>query len=227
MSPDSKSSSLRNLILWPAIITLAVTIVRLAGELGRWSSTFFDRSAGGGNAIVGITWLAPLFGIYFAVRLVRSGHEPASYGKAVGFSVVAAAIAMGLFLYGSALTRITFHEFLFYVWGVSLLGALLVLPAWWSLFKTLLAYAYAARIPVAIIMFLAMRGNWGTHYDVAPLGVNFAGLWSRYLWLGFFPQLIFWVGYTVVSGMLFGSLAAGLIRPRRRASAQAARATPA
>jgi len=45
------------------------------------------------------------------------------------------------------------------------IAAAIQYPAWPSLFKTLLAYAYAARIPVVVLMFFAMKGNWGTHYD--------------------------------------------------------------
>lgn len=208
VSADGKFNGVARLILWPALITLGVTLLRLTGELRHWSRPYFDPQ----GAIVGITWLAPVFGIYFAVRLVRAGRGPESYGKAVGFSLLAAVVAVGGFLYGSSLTRATFHEFLLCLWSASALGAVLTLPAWRSLFKALVAYAYAARIPVVIIMFLAMRSNWGTHYDAAPSSVSFAGLWSKFLWLSFFAQLVFWVGYTVVSGMLLGSLAAALMR---------------
>ena len=46
-----------NIILIPSIITLAVTLLRLTGELRQWNETFFRRSA----AIVGIAWLAVIF----------------------------------------------------------------------------------------------------------------------------------------------------------------------
>jgi len=36
---------------------------------------------------------------------------------------------------------------------------------WPGLFRLLVVYGYAARIPVAILMFFAFQGNWGTHYD--------------------------------------------------------------
>ena len=73
------------LIKVPAIITLAVTFLRLVGELEHWSRTYFGQ-AGGYNAIVGITWLAPLFGIFFAAKLVRAGYGPFSAGRALGFA---------------------------------------------------------------------------------------------------------------------------------------------
>jgi hypothetical protein len=99
-----------------------------------------------------------------------------------------------------------------YLWSILAVGALITLPAWRVLFRVQLAYAYAARIPVAILMFFAIRGNWGTHYDVAPPNVGFLNYFTKYLWIGFFPQLVFWVAFTMVSGMLFGSVTAVVMR---------------
>jgi hypothetical protein len=205
------------LIRVPAIITLAVTILRLVGELEHWSKPFFDPQAGGGNAIVGITWLAPLFGIYFAVRLVRDGHRPASTGRALAFAVLGSVLLVGSTFFGSSLFQRNFHLFLLYIWGAFALAAIVTLPAWRELFRVQLAYAYAARIPVAIIMFFAIRGNWGTHYDIAPPNVGFLNYFTKYLWIGFFAQLVFWVGYTIVSGMLFGTITAAVMRGAGRA----------
>jgi hypothetical protein len=44
-----------HLILWPALIALAITLLRLAGELQGWSSVLFNPAAGGGGALVGIS----------------------------------------------------------------------------------------------------------------------------------------------------------------------------
>ena len=60
--------------------------------------------------------------------------------------------------------------------GKGIWGFLLIVPrrralvtlGWPALFKVLVAYGYAARIPVAIVMFFALHGHWGTHYDVLP-----------------------------------------------------------
>ena len=39
--------------------------------------------------------------------------------------------------------------------------------------------------------------------------------WPRFWWLAFFPQLVFWVGFTVLLGSAAGSLAIVLfLRPR-------------
>jgi hypothetical protein len=71
---------LRSLILVPAVITLAVTLLRLVGELLRWNPTLFSREAGGAGAIVGIVWLVPVFGGYFAWKLVQAGDRFESAG---------------------------------------------------------------------------------------------------------------------------------------------------
>jgi phosphatidylserine synthase len=82
---------------------------------------------------------------------------------------------------------------------------------WPELFKVLLMYAYAARIPVALVMFFAMLGHWGTHYDYAGMQIPLNGL-ARYLWLAFFPQLVAWVGFTLTLGSVAGILAISMIR---------------
>ena len=53
------------------------------------------------------------------------------------------------------------------------LPRLILVPALLSLGRTLLAYGLAARIPVAGIMFLAMMGRWGTHYDYVGMPPEF------------------------------------------------------
>jgi hypothetical protein len=40
------------------------------------------------------------------------------------------------------------------------------------------------------------------------------GLWPKYLWLGFFPQLVFWVGFTILLGSLSGIIAVAIWRKR-------------
>jgi hypothetical protein len=202
---------LRRLILAPGLITLAVTLVRLVGELQRWPETFFNRTMGG--SLVAITWLAPIFGIYFALKLDNSGIPPKSYLRAIGYAVLGV-IVLVVFAFAPSILRIQhgFYGRLIYGWTLFAVSALLTFRGWPELFRTLLAYGYAARIPVAIIMFFAMRGNWGTHYDAVPPDVPALGLIAKYLWLGFFPQLVLWVAFTILAGMLFGTVAAGIAR---------------
>src|SRR5574340_716424 len=76
MSEAKAQLSPWRLVAIPAAIPLAVTLLRLTGELLHWSRTLFNPSAGGGGALVGIAWLAPLFGLYFGIVTARAGLGP-------------------------------------------------------------------------------------------------------------------------------------------------------
>ena len=78
---DFGKKSIVQLILVPSLITLAITVLRLEGELHHWGSPWFNNSAGGGGAIVGISWLPIIFGPYFALKLASSGEGTSSYGQ--------------------------------------------------------------------------------------------------------------------------------------------------
>ncbi len=221
--PQSNSSTqvcIAKLILIPSVITLAITILRLVGELQHWSQVFFRSSAGGAGAIVGIAWLPLLFGPYFSVKLAGAGEGPSSAGKSLGFAFLSFAIfvAGGFVAFTPPMSASKFLIGLV----IMVAGAVVTFPGWGKLSKTLLAYAYAARIPVAIVMFLAIRGNWGTHYDaVGPRYKGPMDFWSKYTFIGLVPQLIMWVAYTLVVGALFGSMVAAVAR-RGKAAAQPA-----
>lgn len=207
------------MILVPAFISLAVTLLRLTGELKHWSTRWFSPETGGTDPsgvswIVGITWLAAPFGVYFAVKLMRAGQGPRSAGKVALFGI------LGLVLIFSS--RFLFAAFpgnfpvilipLWLCWGAA---AGLQYFAWPALFKVLLAYGFSARIPVAVVMFFAMLGNWGTHYDYVGMPPQFdMPLLPKYFWLAFFPQLFAWVGFTIALGTLAGVLAALIVRPK-------------
>ncbi len=204
--------SITQLILVPAVITLAITILRLVGELQHWSRVLFNPSAGGGAAVVGIAWLPFIFGPYFALKLASAGEGPKSVGKAIGFAVLGIAVAVSGGFLGFA-PKLQFPGKLLVGLVVIAAAAAIQIPAWPPFAKTLLAYAYAARIPVAIVMFFAIQGNWGTHYDALP--PNYNGpmeLLPKYLFIGVIPQLVFWVAYTVVLGALVGTIVAAVAR---------------
>src|SRR3990172_10555561 len=69
---------LTRLIIIPSVITLFVTLFRLTGELRHWSTVLFNPAAGGGGALIGISLLVPIFGIYFALKLSAAGTGPGS-----------------------------------------------------------------------------------------------------------------------------------------------------
>jgi hypothetical protein len=206
MADSSPASKLcvSHLIVGPAVITLAVTLLRLLGELQQWSSLFFNRSAGGGGAIVGISWLPIIFGPYFAVKIARSSEEPVRAGKAFGF----AALGVVIFIAGGYLgfaNGPTPNRMLLGLLVMVIAAALQFIP-WGALAKTLIAYAYAARIPVAIVMFFAIRGSWDTHYDaLPPEGAIPSGFWLKYLYIALIPQLVMWIAYTIILGALIGT----------------------
>jgi hypothetical protein len=212
-------------IIIPAIITLVVTILRLIGELQHWSPSWFSPDTGGTTPsgvswIIGITWLGGVFGIYFGVQLMRNGKRPGSSVRAAIFS----ALGILIFLVDQPVVEficvnlgIRFPHYLILIWFLWTLAGALQFLAWPELSKVMLVYAYAARIPVAVIMFFAMLGHWGTHYDYVGIQIPLSGL-SRYLWLAFFPQLVGWVGFTVTLGSAAGILTffiAGLLRKRK------------
>jgi hypothetical protein len=154
------------LILIPALITLGITLLRLGGEFMNLPAWLASREAGGGGALLGISWLPPFFGVYFAYKLTGAP------GK-----------------------------------------------LWKNLFKTLFLYGLAARIPVIIIMGLAIFGNWGTHYDAFPPSFPELSPTMSFLLGGVVTQIVFWaLVWTVGSGMLTGLIASS-IRSRRLATA--------
>ena len=210
----SETGAMRHgrLILVPAVITLVVTLLRLVGELQNWSSSLFNREAGGGGAVVGIVWLVPIFGIYFALRLVREGTGPGKLLRAFGLVIVAmvvlpasgaAAGAAGLDPFGIPTLVI--------VAVASVVAIVVAFVGWPELGRVLIAYGLAARIPVAIVMLIAIFANWGTHYDVPPTPdfPEMAPL-VKWFWIGFLPQMTVWIAFTVVVGMLFGLVAVAI-----------------
>lgn len=222
---DTRDVPVGKLIMVPALITLGISVLRLVGELQGWSKTFFNREPGGGGALVGIAWLPFVFGAYFAWRLIQSGRHPQSAGRALlmnlaAIAAFAATMVVGRFAVGASPAG----GIVFMVIG-SAIGLFVASRAWPSLFKTLLTYAFAARIPVMVIMLLAMVGNWGTHYDALPAEPEPAAVlapmsaFMRWFWIGLLPQAAFWVFFTVVIGGLVGAitaLVAGKKAPERR-----------
>ena len=225
---SSGSVNIGKLVAVPAIITLVITILRLVGELQHWPAPWVSSAAGGGAAIIGISWLPVVFGPYFAWKLAAAGEGPASSGKAIGMCFVALLVyALGVvgFILGLSkhITALILVGFL-----VELVAAFIPRIGWRSFGNTLLAYAFAARIPVLIVMFIAMSANggqgWGTHYDVA--GPEFAGVAStfasKFVYLAVLPQMTSWIGFTAIVGGVFGSIVAAIFHPGRRTAAAAA-----
>jgi len=213
-------TSVPRLILIPSVITLAVTILRVAGELEGWSNKFFNPAPGGSLAIVGIVWLVPIFGVYYALKLTGTGERPAALGRAIvlavaGFVLLAAGFLLLNFVLGFRL------RYLILMWFLAVVGAAVQFFAWPALARVLLAYGYAARIPVAIVMYIATQNVWQSHYNAIVLPEIQMSSNYQYLVFGVGPQLVWWVGFTIVVGALFGSVAVALAR-RGKPAVQAA-----
>ena len=209
----------RKLILVPAVITLAVTLLRLVGELQGWSPALFSRAAGGGGSLVGISWLVPVFGAWFGWTLARSGSGPGPIGRPLGLTLLALALlpALGFLASKAGIPQQSLTTLGVYVVGS--IGAVIVgMRAWPALGRTLFAYGLAARIPVVLVMLAAILGNWGTHYDVMPPGAPAMEGLTKWLLIGVFPQLTIWMAFTVVIGGLFGIVAAAVARRRTAAA---------
>jgi len=216
MAPNgSGSPSTKSLVLVPALITLAVTLLRLTGELMGWSPVFFARTAGGAGAIVGIVWLVPVFGFLFARRLAES--EPAPRGLpvignallAIAVMVVCGVLAVGVLKVGQ-----NAHFIVFFVAGV--VAAWIAYRAWPRLGQLLLVYGLAARVPVIIVMLFAIYANWGTHYDVSPPNFPEMAPFGKWFLIGFLPQIFLWVPFTMFIGALCGGLALLIPGTRRQ-----------
>lgn len=227
MSATSERVSIRRLILWPSIITLAITGLRLVGELQHWSPRFFNPEAGGGGALVGISWLPLIFGVYFAIKLAGAGEAPPSASRAIlvpvlGIVLVIAGVVAATVISKSPAGTISYRDWILSLVIINiaaLVGLIVQRYSWPALFKTLLAYAFAARIPVALIMLVAIYKNWGTHYDVAPMPEFPAMHWfMKWLLIGAVPQFVIWIAFTVIVGGLVGGITGAIAR--RRTSTQ-------
>ncbi len=223
MSQDA--SRIGKLILVPAVITLAVTLLRLVGELQAWSPTLFNRGDKPFSpSLVGIAWLVPVLGAWFGWKLTRAGSGPGSLGRAFGLTLASMAV-LPLFSFlapkagilperlwrpnvplTESFTILSVFVVVFFV------GIAIGILAWPAPGRTLLAYGLGARIPVALLMLVAMLGNWGTHYDARPsYQMSALGWWVA---IGLAPQLSFWIWITIVFGALFGIVAAAIARRR-------------
>jgi len=204
--PGAGAPSLWRLILIPSVITLAVTLLRLWGELKHWPAVLFNPAAGGAAAVVGITWLVPVLGVYFALKLAR-GTGDARAARVIAVAVLALVVVFAVNAAVAAIKGEQTSQAIIGVFAVSsVLGGLVGLAAWPALGRILLAYGFAARVPVALLMLAAIRGDWGTHYDAPPPGFPAMRWLGRWFWTGLLPQMTIWTAFTVIVGTLAGGL---------------------
>lgn len=208
---DGKPSSLR-LILVPVLLTLAVSIVRLVGELQGW----LTNESGGGGTLVGITWLVFVFGGWFGFRLSRLGSAPL-LKPAWLWGLLPVLAFVGTFAWrmqGVDLkdTSAAAQEHIATTLQIACLvggaGAIVTFATWPRLAWTLLLYGLGARIPVMAITWLAKDRGWNTHYTkLGPAGIEKD--MAETLASTSLAQFGLWVPFTVLAGGLVGILVGG------------------
>lgn len=213
--PTGAGPSLLPLLLWPALATLGVTLLRLVGELRGWNRDYFSPLPGGGLAFVGIAWLVPLVGAYLGWHLARARVATPDLAGLAGWPLAAVSIGLGI---GYGLARVVKPSWTgtLLLWAViSLLVVAMSVSTWPALGKLLLAYSVVARLPVLVVMALAIRGGWGTHYDALPPGFPILARRALWFWTGLVPQATVWVAYTVALGMAFSVVGIYLAKRQR------------
>jgi hypothetical protein len=202
------------------VVTLAVTILRLAGELLGWSPALFSRSVGGGGAVVGIIWLVPIFAAYFGYRLGSDIAERPALGRAIGWDLAAVTALAAFLAVGFSRPVASISQFVAIGLG-SWVAIAIASRGWPQLVGVMIRYGLLARIPVVAVILLGILGDWKTHYDTPPAGLPEMGTLARWTAIGIIPQLTLWMAITVVLGLLVAAPAAALTR---KADPQAAAA---
>jgi hypothetical protein len=129
----------------------------------------------------------------------------------VGVSLLLILAVVGL---GFGLNKLGQTAF-FVGWMLASVAAVVLSASLWpALWRTLLAYAFAARIPVVLVMLAAILGNWGTHYDVSPPDFPEYPPLMKWVLIGLLPQMTIWFFMTVVFGLFVGGLTALVAKPK-------------
>ncbi|MBL8724404.1 MAG: hypothetical protein JNK49_10185 [Planctomycetes bacterium] len=218
---NATSSTLRR-ILWPTLLTLAVSILRLVGELQGW----VNSKSGGAGAWLGITWLVLVFGAWFGLRLRAAGSAP-RLQPAWLWSLVPVLLFVGAFAYRmydytkgqgfqltdtSAPAQAHIRTTLYLACAVGGVGMLVTFATWARLAWTLLLYGVVARVAVLAITYVAKVSGWNTHYTkFGPAGAEWE--LGETMFAATVAQLGMWVPFTVFVGGCVGCLLGG----RRRA----------
>ncbi len=204
-------------LLWPALLTFAVSVARLFAEV----QGLMNQQSGGAFALLGITWLVFVFGAWFALQMRRSDSAPARQPAWLWGLVPLLAVG------GTAVWRFaqvdrsdqsdaaftSLREHVLIITGVAVVAAVVAFAIWPRLALTLLGYGVAARLGVLALTALAKQMDWQTHYTkFGPAGIerDFATTMTS----AALAQLVFWVSFTVVAGTFTGCVVAG----RRRAA---------
>jgi hypothetical protein len=143
---------------------------------------------------------------------MKASKHPAGIGRVFGFTILGIAVYAGLFALAYKLAPTN-------IWLLTAIGVIgtaaglfILRKAWPELFSTLFAYGLAARIPVIIVMLIAIMNNWGTHYDAPPPNFPEMAPLAKWVVIGLFPQLTFWMVFTVGLGTIGGGIALAVMK---------------
>ncbi|MFO1051056.1 MAG: hypothetical protein U1F36_02430 [Planctomycetota bacterium] len=215
--------SVLSLVLIPSILTLAVTGLRVYGELHDWGPMLVGTRQGGGEGgYVAITWLMFVFGLWFGIRLQRSPAALANRKRAFMLSVAGAVVLIAAMAGLSAAGLVSFPDKEHpvvphgapYLVAALALSTIVSFTAWPRAAFALLVYAALARIPVLVVTKLAIDKGWDVHY--AKFAPGFVPPPHDELFMNLaLPQVTFWPAATVISGTLMASLGALLAGQKR------------
>ncbi len=201
--------SLLRLILWPTILTLVINVLRLVLQVQGAMAT----RTGGSASPLGVTWLGFVFGGWFGWRLQKTGHRPM-----LPWSVLWAVVLLGAMVFAvvngfggidrtdqSAAGYAALREVIAGIVLVSLAAAALSFVVWPRLALALLLYAIPVRLTVLAFTYLAKVQDWDTHYTkFGPAGIELD--LGETMYAASVAQLGFWVPFTVVTGMVTGTI---------------------
>ena len=205
-------------VVVPIALTWLLALARLAGELADGPAWLFSTASGGGTALVGVLWLVPVFGVWFAASLVRAGSGPKDRLRAICLHLLAAAIYVGGFQLAGRVdgsTHAGIATQILCMGGVAVVAGAVAYAAWPGLAAVNLLYGLGVRAATAAITVVAVLAAWGTHFEkLGPRDYAAMPRGEVAAWLAF-TQIAFWVPFTVVGGGLFGSLSSLAMRKHR------------
>ncbi|MFK7740488.1 MAG: hypothetical protein AB8H80_09190 [Planctomycetota bacterium] len=216
-----QKTTMLGLIIGPIAITAVVSIARLTCEVQGW----IPPTSGGALNPLGISWLAFVFGAWFAIRLRKNGSAPRArpawlFAVLLLLGVIAAipwqfAPLLSETADGDSSQRLRSAVLTLVVIVAS--AGLATFAIWPRLAWTLLCYAFGARATVFLITWVAKSQNWDTHYTkFGPSGIE-CDLPSTLIATAT-AQGGFWIPFTIVCGSALGAFFA----PKRSDSAASA-----
>lgn len=197
------------LVAVPVLITVLLSAVRLAAEVNGWIAS----DSGGALHPLGISWLPFVFGIWFAVRIARTGSRP----RTSAIRVVAPVLLLAVFacipwqfapFFEADHSDVTYARLRVAVLTLATIATAAMLAdfaMWPKLAWTMLCYAVPSRLFVfALTWFAKLQPDWDTHYTkFGPPGIE-RDL-PETLVATAIAQGGFWVPFTVVCGVAAGA----------------------